>query len=370
MSKMRAFALEIVAKYKDQLIAKDAPLESGKMVLVESDGYCSESTKAFRKEVFGAVRAMGIEVVKPDEIFDGMCWYKDERLERLIEDGIVYHALDIFSYESVREEHRYYYFKGRRQDESSGSNSTSVATSPQSVEAMRLVQQVARAKQNAVETIAKKGRELAADTELQDKGELTDAEKEAFDIILFTRLGGEMLKGYGHTRFGKPYDEKYIEVAKQHQSDHNLWIREYIRTVIASADAETNPLYQHCAQLVLSEWQPGKHKELVTSVTRKFEKKSHRLEDKLWALGYDIHGHLLERAITSENITLVREGDYYEVYGEDAEAVSKFLGISLSKVKRRGEEVKLAGFHKYALDTYLSKFIRAGIKVVINDPEK
>lgn len=70
-------------------------------------------------------------------------------------------------------------------------------------------------------------------------------------------------------------------------------------------------------------------------------------------------------------ILLFSCGDFYETYGEDAEDVSKILGITLTKsIKQKdkdGKPLSLAGFPHHALDTYLPKLIRAGKRVAICD---
>ena len=63
---------------------------------------------------------------------------------------------------------------------------------------------------------------------------------------------------------------------------------------------------------------------------------------------------------------LFRVGDFYETYGEDAVKSSKILGIVLTKhSKGTSSEVELAGFPHHALDTYLPKLVRAGLKVAV-----
>lgn len=64
-------------------------------------------------------------------------------------------------------------------------------------------------------------------------------------------------------------------------------------------------------------------------------------------------------------ILLFRCGDFYETYKEDAEKVSKVLGITLTV--RNSDRVKMAGFPHHAIDTYLPKLIRAGLRVAICD---
>ena len=68
----------------------------------------------------------------------------------------------------------------------------------------------------------------------------------------------------------------------------------------------------------------------------------------------------------SDALILFRVGDFYEAYCEDAQKASEVLGITLTK--RSGENgYYLAGFPTHALDTYLPKLIRAGIRVAICD---
>lgn len=66
-----------------------------------------------------------------------------------------------------------------------------------------------------------------------------------------------------------------------------------------------------------------------------------------------------------DSLILLRVGDFYESYYEDAQKASKVLGITLTKNKK--EWYYLTSFPYYALDTYLPKLIRAGIRVAICD---
>lgn len=61
---------------------------------------------------------------------------------------------------------------------------------------------------------------------------------------------------------------------------------------------------------------------------------------------------------------LLRVGDFYETYQDDAKDLSKTLGIVLTK---RNDGVNMVGFPYHALDSYLPKLIRAGYRVAIND---
>ena len=64
-------------------------------------------------------------------------------------------------------------------------------------------------------------------------------------------------------------------------------------------------------------------------------------------------------------ILLFRVGDFYETYGEDAVTSSKILGITLTKHGKGLTQTQLAGFPHHALDVYLPKLVRAGMRVAI-----
>lgn len=65
-------------------------------------------------------------------------------------------------------------------------------------------------------------------------------------------------------------------------------------------------------------------------------------------------------------ILLYRMGDFYETFDEDAKVTSKVLGITLtSRSNGKAAKVALAGFPHHALDTYLYKYLQAGLRVAI-----
>ncbi|MGQ9569759.1 MAG: DNA mismatch repair protein MutS [Thermodesulfovibrionales bacterium] len=65
-------------------------------------------------------------------------------------------------------------------------------------------------------------------------------------------------------------------------------------------------------------------------------------------------------------IVLFRLGDFYEMFGEDAEKASKILQITLtSREKSKDEPIAMCGVPYFASDSYISKLIKAGYKVAI-----
>ncbi len=69
-------------------------------------------------------------------------------------------------------------------------------------------------------------------------------------------------------------------------------------------------------------------------------------------------------------LLLFRCGDFYETYAEDAVRASKELQITLTHRSNGGQgsgSIEMAGFPFHALDTYLPKLVRAGLRVAICD---
>ena len=70
-------------------------------------------------------------------------------------------------------------------------------------------------------------------------------------------------------------------------------------------------------------------------------------------------------------VLLFRCGDFYETYAEDAVRASKILNITLTHrsngASKESKSLEMAGFPFHALDTYLPKLVRAGLRVAICD---
>ena len=65
-------------------------------------------------------------------------------------------------------------------------------------------------------------------------------------------------------------------------------------------------------------------------------------------------------------VLFFRMGDFYETFFEDAQTVSRVLGLTLtSRGKNAGNPIPLAGLPYHAVDGYLKKMIQAGYKVAV-----
>lgn len=412
-SKQLAFITEAIEKYDVPIIRSGEPLESGKAVIIDDDEWCSAPTKELKNKLYPALKAKGFEIIKANDIFEGKCWYTDERLAKNIEMGCVYRCIRFFEYDNVGLTTQWQYFKGKGKMLEQSAEETAPAASSQSADAMRLIQKRNRMRETAMDNMAAKLRAMAANLgEARRTGELSDAELFAFQILIFTLCGKEMQERYGYKGHGKPSDRSLINVIRQNRADWPLWIREFIRTQIESPDMNYNGLYRFCAESVLKEWMPKETTEIVRETGDKLLKALKKNEEQLNELGYDTKGQRLpekqeenlsepdenpsepevERITLPDNPNLIRQftemkkkhpdsillfrlGDFYEIFGDDAVEASEVLGITLTRrMNGRAEAVQLAGFPHHALDQYIPKLVRAGKRVAIceqaEDPKK
>ena len=66
-------------------------------------------------------------------------------------------------------------------------------------------------------------------------------------------------------------------------------------------------------------------------------------------------------------ILLMRDGNSYNLYGDDADKLAGLLGLEVKDHDPEGNEIKFAAFPHHALDINLPKMIRAGHRVAICD---
>ncbi len=71
------------------------------------------------------------------------------------------------------------------------------------------------------------------------------------------------------------------------------------------------------------------------------------------------------KARDPDALLLFRMGDFYEMFGEDAERASPLLGLTLTSRDKGADSLPMAGFPHPALDTYLAKIIQAGLRAAV-----
>jgi DNA mismatch repair protein MutS len=66
-------------------------------------------------------------------------------------------------------------------------------------------------------------------------------------------------------------------------------------------------------------------------------------------------------------VVLFRMGDFYELFFEDAELVSRVLGLALTSREKGPDAIPMAGFPHHSLDVQLRKLVEAGHRVALCD---
>ncbi|MCI0582563.1 MAG: hypothetical protein L0227_06655, partial [Chloroflexi bacterium] len=66
-------------------------------------------------------------------------------------------------------------------------------------------------------------------------------------------------------------------------------------------------------------------------------------------------------------LLLFRLGDFYEAFHEDAAVAARTLDITLTSRQKGEGAIPMAGVPHHAVDTYIARLIRAGLKVAICD---
>lgn len=100
----------------------------------------------------------------------------------------------------------------------------------------------------------------------------------------------------------------------------------------------------------------------IETEEKKYESKEQKTLYERWASIKEKH---------PDTTLLFRTEDFYEAYSEDAKLVADILNITLTRyntmTEEDGQPLRLTGFPYTALDTYLPKLIRAGLRIAICD---
>ena len=71
------------------------------------------------------------------------------------------------------------------------------------------------------------------------------------------------------------------------------------------------------------------------------------------------------KARDPDALLLFRMGDFYEMFGDDAERASALLGLTLTTRDKGEHAVPMAGFPHPALEAYLAKIVSAGVRAAV-----
>ena len=371
--KTLAYIKQLLISREDEFVKKDNPLVKGKTVIAnhEPGSYVSADTKELYVKICDLLKAMNLEVVDPLKCFNGFCGYDDERLQQKIDNGEVYHYLTIFDYSGVNIQDRYGYVN--KKDLSVNCDENGLPMKVKNI--IGTIEQEEKMLNNSIAVAGGKAI-YEHKTKIDSETPLQDFEIEMLLAILLkdnhdltVRLN---LPGYGD-------DDQIVKYVQDNKKSAYQIIRSYICSQLTYT--QTSHLLRNYLDQFGIQWLSDEYNKAIDGVRKKHEKAKARAITELAKLGYDINGKKLktedkpkdfvtEHAKMKEkhpdSVILFRVGDFYETFGEDAKTVSETLGITLTKRKvPKGTETALCGFPHHALDTYLPKLIKGGVRVAI-----
>ena len=71
------------------------------------------------------------------------------------------------------------------------------------------------------------------------------------------------------------------------------------------------------------------------------------------------------KARDPDALLLYRMGDFYEMFGDDAERAAPILGLALTSRDKGPNPLPMAGFPHPALESYLAKIVKAGLRAAV-----
>lgn len=375
IDKSFAYVEHILRSNESEFVKKNEPLVKGKTVLAgyKPQSYSGEAIKKLYDRIQALIDEMGLEYVDPYKTFNGFCVYdaEDERLQKKLDDGEVYRFLQVSDACSYKVEYKYGYVDKKNLSINCDENGV-----PMKVKSIiGNIEQEEKTLDTAISVAGAKAineykTKVDSETPLQDYEIdmlLAVLLKSNYDLI--TKLN---LPDYGD-------DEEIVKFVQENKNYASYIIRSFICSQLSSTPI--NYLLRNYLDKFGNQWLPDEYNSAIEAVKKKHEKSKARAITELAKLGYDINGKklkteepprdfLAEHAKMKEKhpdaVILFRVGDFYETFGEDAEKISEMLGLTLTHRKApKGTEMVLCGFPHHALDTYLPKLIRAGVRAAI-----
>lgn len=382
-AKTLEFMLKEIDLMSGDLVKKGEALEFGKKVLILSEDRISKESEVidFVGKLKEAISERGYEVVDQHKVFKSRCFYgdDDERTQEFINNGTVYQCVNLYNWRvAVIQHERWYVKKG-----DTGTNVNKGGTPYQVTEILERLKNDERGLESSLRVAGAEA--LAKCTPSSDP--LTKEEQ----VMMMTCMLNNNHMLCSQSRISS---QIYFDPRELHRYilDHpdkwsqfvRAWMFQQINGSHANLLVASSMLDSFGAANCPEEYQAAKGK-----VEAKYKKTRTQNENKLKKLGYGVDGKPLKPEAIKipagkdfreqydtmkkkhpDAVILFRVGDFYECFDTDAEKAAEVLKLTVTKTKKG----KLAGFPHHALDTYLPKLVRAGVRVAIceqlEDPKK
>lgn len=385
------FIAKTVAYIADYLRSNDAtlvkagqPLEKGKAVIaIGDDSYAPGVIKKLKEAIRAKVKELGYEIVDPSSQFKGRCWYEldDERTQAFLESGECYRVIQLGSYNYIRIEQQTWYLKKDDQ-------TTNVDSNGLPIKVQELISKYKSEKTSLPSALVSQGcKALGEHGHIKDLKGLDNSEF-VLAYSMMVKNNRELCNVLGLGDY--PSAEEITNYVAGHFEMAPFILRAWMKHALCSgAPILTLDEVKHLAKPHIDRlgeiWCPDEYQGAREKVNEKFSKSEKKIASQLKALGYTLDGKKIEteapaaesttakRPISIEKqfkemkkkhpdaLLIFRVNDYYELFNEDAEKAAELLQITITK---RGKKM-VAGFPHHALDAYVRKLTKAGVRVAV-----
>lgn len=286
------FIIRSVEEYADRLVKAGEPLESGKMVIIQQNEWCNESTKQLKDAVFKRIQSLGYEVINYDDVFQNKVFYEndDPRVKEMLKKDECYPCLSLFRYDTPEVKIEHHRIKSTKQAKADGTSEISAT----SIEAMKLVEKYKRAQEIKNEKIGERMRKFSDSDQIiayaaDGSNPLTPDEETAILAIILTKLTDWQCEQ--RTEFYHIPNAEKMSYLRDTPGIRNIIIRQSLREYMKS-NADGLGAWLHST--ILSQWDKDECQLMREQEEETAQAKLARLEEKLKALGYNTDGTLIK----------------------------------------------------------------------------
>ncbi|ROT10405.1 chromosome partitioning protein ParB [Muribaculaceae bacterium Isolate-007 (NCI)] len=290
--KQAEYIIRSVEEYADRLVKAGNPLESGKMVIIHQETYCSEPTKQLKKEVFKRLKALGYEVLKYDDVFQNKVYYEDDdpRVETMLKKGECYPCLSLFNYDSVKVEVEYHRIKTTKQATADGASGISAT----SIDAMKLVEKYKRGQEIMKEKIGERMRKFCDTDQIKayaadGSNPLSSDEEIAMLAIILARMTDWRCEE--RNEFYNILDGNKMSYLRDTPGIRNIIIRQALREYMKT---NIDGLADWLHFTILSQWDKNECQLMRDQEEETARVKLEKIAGKLKDLGYKTDGTLIK----------------------------------------------------------------------------
>lgn len=387
--KTLAYMLREIDLNADNLVKAGEPLEFGKMVLCIQEKYVSDNAeiKNLLMQVKEAVAERGYKIVDPDTTFQSRCFYgqEDERTQDFLKNGQVYRCLNLMNWRTPMLQYEQWYVRKGDKGINVGKDGT-----PYSV--TEILDTLKNEERTLQSSLAVAGSEALKECTPSDEPLSEDERVMLLTCMFNCNFSLAEKVGMATSQSTNPINLRIF--VKEHPEKWAMMMRAWMFQQIYGSHANLRS-----AEYILDELGAKNCSELFQQkrdkAQAKFNKNKAKAEKKLRDLGYGLDGKplVVTKKVTALNpdvktikkqykamkakhpdaIPIFCMGDYYQIFNDDAEIAAPILGLNQAPWHVE-PTINQCGFMHSALDTYLSKLIRAGKRVVIceqlEDPKK